>query len=406
MGRERIVRVYQEDWWPFQNLPAALRAFTAATGIATELAWDKVGVGLIEGMFDHMTRSFTDDDPPFDLVCTDEVMLRRFAADGRVLVLNDRLAAAGVTLDHVTPATRDAVTLDGRIIGLPCVNVSNLLLYRRDLLDAHGLAVPQSWGEVKAVAGRLQAAVRAGGRAEFWGFATRGAAGGGHAVWTIGSFLASHGGRWIQPDGTVTAATPAAEAALATYVDLLREVGPPDQPTMSFVELMRDFRSGRLGMILEVGMEHAHLLADDPELAGKVGVALVPAGPAGRFANLYSPPWSIPARSRVKDEAMALACFLASDRQLAEDGLRADALETSSLPVLYAPAFDGHFRADLLAAARATRAIAFEERPWSTLGIGACEVVGDATNAALRGELTARAALERIQSGLEALRVR
>ena len=43
----RVVRVYQEDWWPFQNLPHALRAFERETGIRTELSWDKVGVGLM-----------------------------------------------------------------------------------------------------------------------------------------------------------------------------------------------------------------------------------------------------------------------------------------------------------------------------------------------------------------------
>ena len=47
-----VVRVYQEDWWPFQNLPKALAAFTRRTGIATELSWDKVGVGSIETMFE------------------------------------------------------------------------------------------------------------------------------------------------------------------------------------------------------------------------------------------------------------------------------------------------------------------------------------------------------------------
>jgi hypothetical protein len=71
--------------------------------------------------------------------------------------------------------------------------------------------------------------------------------------------------------------------------------------------------------------------------------------------------------------------------------------------VLYSPAFDGHFRPDLLAAVRATRAIAFEERPWSTKGIGACEIVGNAVCAALRGDVTVAAALQRIQSGLQAI---
>ena len=403
MPSDRPVRVYQEDWWPFQNLPAALRRFTEETGVATELAWDKVGVGSIEAMFEHMTRSFTDDDPPFDLICTDEVMLRRFAREGRVLPLGDLMARDGITLDDLTPATRDAVTLDGQIIGLPCVNVCNLVLYRRDLLEKHALPVPQSWSELKAVAGRLQLAERKAGAAEFYGFATRGAAGGGHSVWTIGSLLASHGGRWIQADGSVTAVTREAEAALTCYVDLLKAVAPPDQPMISFVELLRDYRRGRVGMIMDVGMEYAHLLRDDTDLGQRSGIALVPAGPAGRFSNLYSPPWSIPAKSKVGDAAWELAKYLASHRQLIEDAQRSEAIEAAQLSVLYDPAFDGHFRPDLLAAVRATRAIALEERPWSTKGIGACEVVGDAVNAALRGDIAVRSALERIQRGLEAI---
>ena len=51
---------------------------------------------------------------------------------------------------------------------------------------------------------------------------------------------------------------------------------------------------------------------------------------------------------------------------------------------------------------RATRAIAAEERPWSTLGIGACEVVGEAVCAMLRDGVSTRDTLARIQSGLEA----
>ena len=178
-------------------------------------------------------------------------------------------------------------------------------------------------------------------------------------------------------------------------------LAPPDQPTISFVELLRDYAAGRVAMIMDVGMEYASLFRRNPDLAARSGIALVPAGPAGRFANLYSPPWSIPANSKVKDEAWELAKYLTSPAQLTEDGLLSEAIETSHLSVLYSPDFDGHFRPDLLAAVRATRAIAFEERPWSTKGIGACEVVGNAVCAALRGEMTVKAALERIQAGLE-----
>ena len=401
-----VVRVYQEDWWPFQNLPHALQEFERQTGIGTELSWDKVGVGLIETMFDHMIHSFSDDDPPFDLVCTDEVMLRRFAAEGRVLVLNELMARDRVTLDDVTPETRRAVTLDGAVIGLPCCNVSNFLLYRRDILDRYGLPVPQSWDEVKTVGVAMQDAVRRDSGADFHAFATRGAAGGGHSVWSISSFLASFGGRWLKGEDAVEPVGEAHRAALAAYVDLLRAVSPPERGTISFVELMRGFRAGRLGMVLEVGNEYAHFLHDDPVLAEKSGVALIPAGPAGRFPNLYSPPWAIPAKSKVRDEAWELAKFLSSPRQLLEDGLRSEAIETSSLSALYSPEFDRHFRADLLGAVRASRAIAFEERPFGTLGIDACVVVGDAVNAALEGRANIDEALTRIHAGLTALATR
>ena len=135
----RKVRIYQEDWLPFQNLPAAVAAFERATGIGVELAWDKVGVGTIEHMFDQMARSFGDDDPPFDLVCMDEVMLRAYARRGRVQELDVWMVRDGITLDDHTAATVGAATYGGACIGLPCVNVSSMLLYRRDLLDRYDL---------------------------------------------------------------------------------------------------------------------------------------------------------------------------------------------------------------------------------------------------------------------------
>src|SRR5688572_25089350 len=121
------VRGYQEDWWPFQNLPGALRELERQTGIQAELSWDKVGVGLVATMLQHMIPSSTYDHPPFDLACTHEGMLRRFAAEGRVPSLDDNTARDEITLDDVTPETSRAVTLDGAVIGLPCCNVVNLL---------------------------------------------------------------------------------------------------------------------------------------------------------------------------------------------------------------------------------------------------------------------------------------
>ena len=399
----RKVRIYQEDWLPFQNLPAAVAAFERATGIGVELAWDKVGVGTIEHMFDQMARSFGDDDPPFDLVCMDEVLLRAYARRGRVQELDAWMARDGITLDDYTPATVGAATYSGACIGLPCVNVSSMLLYRRDLLDRYGLPVPASWDELKQVGSELQDAVRRDTGRDFWAYQTRGAGGGGHSVWSIGSFLGSFGARWLDGEHQPGPVTDAKVAAMACYADLLAAIAPPDQAHLSFVEMRGAFAEGRVGIIMDVGMEYAHVLATNPELAEKSGVALVPAGPAGRAPNLYSPLWAIPKASPVAAEAWELAKWLCSPRQLLEDGLRSNALETAPLSVLYSPEFDRHFRADILAVARASRAIAREERPFGDLGIEACTIVGDTTHELLLGRWTPRTAVEHIVEQLNQL---
>ena len=399
----RKVRIYQEDWLPFQNLPAACAAFERATGIGVELAWDEVGVGTIEHMFEQMARTFEDEDPPFDLVCMDEVMLRAYARRGRVQPLDAWMARDGVTLSDCTAATVAAATYGGACIGLPCVNVSSMLLYRRDLFDRYGLPVPQSWDELKQVGTTLQEAVRRDTGRDFWGFQTRGAGGGGHSVWTIGSFLGSFGTHWMVGEREPGPVTEAKVAALACYADLLAATAPPDQAHLSFVEMRGAFAEGRAGIIMDVGMEYAHVLGTNPALAERAGVALVPAGPAGRAPNLYSPLWAIPKASPVAAEAWELAKWLCSPRQLLEDGLVSHALETAPLSVLYSPEFDRHFRADLLAVARASRAIAREERPIGDLGIEACSVVGETVHEMLLGRWTPRTAVERIVAGLEQL---
>lgn len=398
-----VLRVYQEDWFPFQALPAALAAFTACTGIRTELSWDTVGVGTIEHMFHTMIASFTDDWPAYDVVCCDEIILRDMHRRGGVLDLGPRMRRDGLTLGHVPAATAAAVTAGGAVLGLPCVSVSSMLLCRRDLLERHGLPLPAGWEDLHAIALALQAAVRRDEGREFYGFETRGAAGGGHAVWTIGSFLGSFGARWLAPDGSPERFGDAHRAALETYLGLIRDVCPPDQGMISFPEMRRDYAAGRVGIIMDVGMEYAHILAQGGALAEGSVAAMVPAGPAGRAPNLYAPPYAIPARTDMADEAWELVRFLCSDARLQADGLAANAVETASLPVLYGAAFDRHFRPDLLAAVRASRAVAREERPFTDRGIAGCEVVGDAVNAAVVGELDAAGALARIHRGLTRL---
>ena len=122
---------------------------------------------------------------------------------------------------------------------------------------------------------------------------------------------------------------------------------------------------GRVGMILEVGMEYAHLFHDDPELAREVGRGAGPRRAGRPPGQPLLPALCDPEELEAAGRSLGAAEVPRLERAAPGGRAKAQALETSSLSVLYSPEFDRHFRADLLAVARATRPIAFEERPFS-----------------------------------------
>ena len=96
MASDRVVRVYQEDWWPFQNLPGALRRFSEATGIGTELSWDKVGVGSqVDVDYDRVFYGLAEDLEALDAL-VDERLLRLVHVLDRVLDSNDVFHSFGI----------------------------------------------------------------------------------------------------------------------------------------------------------------------------------------------------------------------------------------------------------------------------------------------------------------------
>ena len=57
--------------------------------------------------------------------------------------------------DQFIPSTIDALTIDGELYGLPYNSNARVLLYRKDILEKHGLSVPTSWDELLEVASAI-----------------------------------------------------------------------------------------------------------------------------------------------------------------------------------------------------------------------------------------------------------
>ena len=117
--------------------------------------------------------------------------------------------------------------------------MSNVLIYRADLFDKYGIAVPETLDELRTAAVEIQEAVRADGTDDFYGIAIRGAPNCGLNFWMVGSTWGpSFGARWYDDEGRPTLDTPELRAAVDHYVDLIRRAGPPESPTMDFMDCM------------------------------------------------------------------------------------------------------------------------------------------------------------------------
>src|SRR5579871_5340632 len=103
------VRVMQEDWGVFANLPAAAERFGELSGVEVE-----VTLTVIPEMWELMERSFSGEDPPFDLVGVDDLLLIQAARAGHVEPLDDLIAADDYSLEDFPHAAIDALSDGGR----------------------------------------------------------------------------------------------------------------------------------------------------------------------------------------------------------------------------------------------------------------------------------------------------
>ena len=264
-----------------------------------------------------------------------------------------------------------------------------MLIYRADLFEKYGIAVPETLDELTAAAVAVQEAVRADGTDDFYGITIRGEPNCGLNFWMVGSTWGpSYGARWYDDEGRPTLDTP--------------ELRGADRPLRRHAPAGGPARVGGDGLHGLRGLLRGRPRGDD-DRAGERGIDHLrgrrrgrrrhedgaDAGRTARHASvgLYCPPYAIPSLSQSKREAWELAKFLCAPEQVLEDAQKSGFVEVSRNSVLNDPAFMSRFRPDLVETTVATRAFARGERP-ARMEVG--DIIGDEIVRVLKGELTAR----------------
>lgn len=205
------------------------------------------------------------------------------------LIDSRRITSPAFDFADFAPQAINDATVEGELIGMPLYSELQLLVYRKDLLQQAGIAVPQTLDELEAAAKRLTDR-----NANKYGICLRGK---GAATTTIYSgILHSMGGNWVDAKGNPAFTTAEAIRAFEYYGRMAREYGPPGAANYHWLQCQGQVAAGNAAFWTDSNIFFATLLdpAKSP-VADKFGFAMLPAGPGGRkpagggwFLSIYS----------------------------------------------------------------------------------------------------------------------
>lgn len=180
----------------------------------------------------------------------------------------------------------NAGVADGRNYTIPIQLETSLLAYNKDILSRYGVAVPTTMDDLVAAAKQIYE----GSHGQIYGITMRGKKAAATSQWV--DFLHSFGGTWLDGSGRSVVDSREAVAATELYSRLLRLYGPKSAPSNSWYESISIFMQQKAAMIYDASVFKAEY--ENPEtsrVAGHVGYAVIPGGPAGSVPHIST--WSL-----------------------------------------------------------------------------------------------------------------
>lgn len=259
----------------------------------------------------------------YDAFMTSQPMNYQYAAAGWIedllpWVEDDTRTAPDWDFDDFYPALIESLRWDkteysgageGGLWALPVNEEGYALFYRKDILEAKGIAVPQTIDDLIAAAAELDGTEFDG--KEISGFVSRGD----KTYPTLNpfsTFLLAHGAKDIV-DGKAAVNSPEAVAATEQWVDLM-QYAPDAASTYTWYEAQQDFIAGNAAFYIDA--DHMAPDFENSAIGGKVGYALPPEGPEGRGSSMWVWSLGMNAASDHKDAAWLFLQWASSKETL------------------------------------------------------------------------------------------
>jgi multiple sugar transport system substrate-binding protein len=228
---------------------------------------------------------------PPDFVHLDDFATSVLADQGMLETAGDVTDAIGK--DDYFPVPLGAVTFKGQVWGVPFSNGFNILWYRKDLYEKHGLKPPKTWAELMENVKKLHGNLPEVGQMYGIALALNNS---NHTNDTVQNFMWSNGATILDKDGKIALDSPEAVEAYRYLAELFK-FAPPGSAQYGNLEVMNAFATGRVAHTNYPARMVLQIIRTNPKLADLVGAVMIPKGPSpkGRYvATLYTKAWGFP----------------------------------------------------------------------------------------------------------------
>jgi trehalose/maltose transport system substrate-binding protein len=206
-------------------------------------------------------------------------------------------------------------TVHGRLVGVPLYTDVGLIFYRADLLEKYGFkAPPKTYEELESMAAKIMEGENQTRPAEskLWGYVFDATVHEGLTCLGLEWQSAHGGGSIIEPDGTVSVNNPRTVVAFQMVSNWIGKITPPEVTSMDLDGSRRMFSEGRAVFLRSWCFAKSMTESERPELKGKIGVARLPAGPAGSFSAQGGWQLAVAKSSANQEEAIRFIQFMTS----------------------------------------------------------------------------------------------
>ncbi|MGG1678211.1 ABC transporter substrate-binding protein [Neobacillus sp. NRS-1170] len=197
--------------------------------------------------------------------------------------------------DNYYKQSWDQALYEKKVYGLPWLGHTIQLVYNKDLFEKAGIKeAPKTWEELYADAKKLTVDTNGDGKIDQYGLGLVGKQTY-DITWMVNMFMTQAGADLVKKDGSdykIALNSPEGKEALEFYKKLAAETSPPDTTNKDGGGVMADFRNQVTAMEFQGPWG-----VTDIWKAGntfKVGAAAMPAGPAGKGADVSTYMLSIP----------------------------------------------------------------------------------------------------------------